>query len=299
MSSAILGDHFDVHGGGVDNLFPHHENEVAQSEPLCGSPWVRYWLHPEHLDLRGEKMSKSLGNVIGVPDLTGRHGYDALRWFYATHHYRSKLPFTWDLMDAAFAGYARIKRLVEVLGEKLLAAPKLPALGVAGAYASQRAPEARTPRLGHTYTTGAFGEKSARFVAGFIEAMDDDLNTPNALAALFEYVNELYAGGIETSADLASVLAAYRCLTAHLSILGIELARPELHAELCAEYAVPPASGQAAGRGGDAAIDRLVALRTEARKQKDFARGDAIRKLLADAGVEIEDKPDGTRWSVK
>ena len=86
----MLGCHFDVHGGAVDNLFPHHENEIAQSEPLCGSPWVRYWMHPEHLDLRGEKMSKSLGNVIGVPELLERHRYDEVRWFYAMNHYRTQ-----------------------------------------------------------------------------------------------------------------------------------------------------------------------------------------------------------------
>jgi cysteinyl-tRNA synthetase len=296
MSTALLGDHFDVHGGGVDNLFPHHENEVAQSEPLTGAPWVRYWLHPEHLDLRGVKMSKSLGNVIGVPDLLARHGADAVRWFYATHHYRTKLPFGWDLMDQAIAGYQRIKRLADVLAERLLAAPGPVTIPARGEYASARPPAERTPRGRHAFVHGAFGEQSARFVDRFTAAMDDDLDAPGAMAATFAYVNELYAAGAPDHPDLPSILAAYRCLTTHLAIFGVEIARPELHPELSAGYAVPPAAGADPGRGGDAAVDRLLALRTEARKAKDFAKGDTIRKLLAEAGVEIEDTKDGPRW---
>jgi cysteinyl-tRNA synthetase len=299
MSGALLGDHFDVHGGGVDNLFPHHENEVAQSEPLCGHPWVRYWLHPEHLDLRGIKMSKSLGNVIGVPDLLERFGADGVRWFYATHHYRSKLPFGWDLMEQAITGYQRIKRLVDVLGERITAAGPLPALEARGVYASQRSAAERSPRQRHALVQGAFGEASTRFIDRFIGAMDDDLNAPQAMAALFDYVNELYAAGVEQSPDAASQLAVYRCLTTHLAVFGIEIALPALSPELCAEYAVTASSGAPAGRGGDAIIDKLLVMRAEARKSKDFAKGDAIRKLLAEAGLEIEDTPQGPRWTTK
>jgi cysteinyl-tRNA synthetase len=298
MSTALLGDHFDIHGGGIDNLFPHHENEVAQSEPLCGNPWVHTWLHPEHLDLRGEKMSKSLGNVIHVPDLCAPHGYDAVRWFFATHHYRTKLPFSFELLDQACAGYRRIRRLVEVLAEKLSASPELPSLGAAGTYASERPPEARVPRMRHTYAVGAFAAHSERFIERFIAAMDDDLNTPVAISAFFEYANELYAGGVEATTDLASLLSVYRCLTAHLAVLGVEIARPELYPELCAESVFEPPRASR-GRGGDDAVDRLVALRNEARKQRDFAKADSIRKLLTEAGIEIEDKPDGTSWRVK
>jgi hypothetical protein len=181
---------------------------------------VRTWLHPEHLDLRGVKMSKSLGNVIGVPDLLARHGADAVRWFYATHHYRSKLPFGWDLLDQAVAGYQRIKRLVDLVAERLLAAPDLPVIAALGEYASQRPPELRAPRLRHSYTAGVHGEASERMIARFAAAMDDDLNVPAAMAALFDYVSELYAGGIEASADLPSLLSVYRCLTAHLAVFA-------------------------------------------------------------------------------
>ncbi|AKT41910.1 cysteine--tRNA ligase [Chondromyces crocatus] len=299
MSTALLGDHFDVHGGGIDNLFPHHENEVAQSEPLCGHPWVRYWLHPEHLDLRGTKMSKSLGNVVGVSDLVERHGVDVVRWFFSTHHYRTKLPFDWDLLEQAAAGYQRIKRLVDVLAERLSGAPASVFELPRGSYPSQRPPELRVPRMRHTYTTGKFGAASEQFIEKFTAAMNDDLDAPTAMAALFEYVSGLYAAGIEAHPEVAELLPVYRCLTAHLAIFGVEIARPELHAEVCVDYAVPPSSGAAAGRGGDEVVDRLLALRTQARKDKDFAKGDMIRKLLIEAGVEVEDSPQGTRWSAR
>jgi cysteinyl-tRNA synthetase len=295
MSTALLGAHFDVHGGGIDNMFPHHENEIAQSEPLCGRPWVRYWLHPEHLDLRGIKMSKSLGNVIGIDQLLEGRGHDEVRWFYAAQHYRSKLPFGWDLMDQSAQGYARIKKLVTVLADKLRgqANVELPK----GLYASQRAESERVPRMRHHYASGEFAGATEAFMARFIAAMDDDLNTPNAVAAMFDYVSALYGANIEQCADLPSLLAVYRTLVRHLSVFGVEIAEPALYPELIAEFAAPPVeSGQ--GRGGDSVVDRLLVMRTEARKSKDFAKADAIRKLLDEAGVQLEDTPQGPRWSV-
>jgi cysteinyl-tRNA synthetase len=294
MSTALLGNHFDVHGGGIDNMFPHHENEIAQSEPLCGRPWVRYWLHPEHLDLKDVKMSKSLGNVIGIEELLEKHRHDEVRWFYATQHYRAKLPFSWELVAQASQGYARIKKLVQVLADKLRGKEiPLPP----GLYASQRPEEERVPRQRHRLVHGAYKAETERFLTRFIEAMDDDLNTPNAVAAMFDYVSALYAAGIEQSTDLPSLLAVYRTLVLHLSVLGVEIAEPALFPELMAEYAVPPEEQAAQGRGGDAVIDRLLAMRLEARKAKDFAKADAIRNLLTEAGVVLEDTPQGPRWS--
>ena len=296
MSSTLLGERFDVHGGAVDNLFPHHENEVAQSEPLFGRPWVRYWLHPEHLDLRGEKMSKSLGNVVGIPKLLEDNSYDEIRWFFATHHYRSKLPYSRELLEQSTAGYRKIDRLITVLEQKLVGSD-LSATRVASSYASLRPDEKRVPRLRHRYETGLYADQISRFLARFMSAMDEDLNGPQAVAALFDHVNELYAAGIERCEDLSAQLAVYRCLTRHLGVFGIEKAHPELYPELCAEYAQfpSPASG---GRGGDQAIDRLLELRQQARQQKDFAKSDAIRDLMKEAGVEVEDSPEGSRWSV-
>ena len=295
MSTAVFGSHFDVHGGGVDNLFPHHENEIAQSEPLCGHPWVKYWLHPEHLDLKNEKMSKSLGNVIGIPELLERHSHDEVRWFFSSQHYRSKLPFSWDLLEQSSQGYARVRKLLQILEPKLTTAP-IPHLPK-GLYPSQRSAAERFPRFRHHYVAGKFGEITKQFLERFISAMDDDINTPRAVAAIFDYVSDLYASKIEEAADPADVLPVYRCIARHLAVLGVEVARPELYPELVSDYAQAPIAGPS-GKGGDSAIDRLVEMRTLARANKNFAQSDAIRDLLRDAGVELEDTPQGPRWSM-
>jgi cysteinyl-tRNA synthetase len=295
MSTAVLGSHFDVHGGGIDNMFPHHENEIAQSTPLCGKPWVRYWLHPDHLDLKEIKMSKSLGNVIGIQELLEKHDHDQVRWFYATQHYRSKLPFSWDLLTQSAQGYARIARLVQILGDKL--AGKLEGVVLPkGRYVSERDEGDQVPRLRHHYLSGAYREPTEAFMHRFIEAMDDDLNTPNAVAAMFDYVSALYAANIEQSEDHASLLAVYRTLVRHLAVLGVEIADPALYPQLIAEYAFAPSEG-GAGRGGDEVIDTLLQMRLDARKNKDFAKADAIRNLLSEAGVTLEDTPQGPRWT--
>jgi cysteinyl-tRNA synthetase len=256
---------------------------------------VRYWLHPDHLDLKEVKMSKSLGNVIGIEELLSRHGHDEVRWFYATQHYRAKLPFSWELVAQAAQGYARIKKLVTILADKLRAQP-LVALE-RGLYASERPEAERVPRMRHHYVHGQFGAHTESFLRRFIEAMDDDLNTPNAVAALFDYVSALYSAQIEQASDVGSLLAVYRTLVRHLSVLGVEIAEPELYPELVADFAQPPEQGRA-GRGGDSVIDRLLTMRREARAAKDFAKADAIRNLLSEAGVALEDTPAGPRWSV-
>ena len=234
MSSATLGETFDVHGGAVDNMFPHHENEIAQSQPLCGcDTWVKYWMHPEHLDLRGEKMSKSLGNVVGVPGLLEKHSYDQVRWFYAMNHYRTKLAFSDDLIDSAAEGYQKITNLIRILEGKLSGSEEAEAgVPARGEYASLREVDKRIPRLRHYYEYGQFGGSATKFIKRFRDAMDDDLNSPQATAAMFDYVNELYRDGIEASADLPSVLAAYRCIVRHLYVLGIEIPNEELYPQL-------------------------------------------------------------------
>ena len=304
MSTVTLGDHFDVHGGGIDNLFPHHENEVAQAEPLCGHPWVGYWMHPAHLQLLDEagepvKMSKSLGNVIGIPQLLAEHGADQVRWFFGVTHYRSSLAFNWQLLDEAGKGFDKIKRAVSILEQRLLQADDAQlSIPVQGHYASLRAPEHAVPREREAFGHGAFGEASLRFVDRFIAGMDDDMGTPKATAAVFDYVGELFAGGIEQSDDVPSLLAAYRCLTRHLWVLGVELCHPRLYPELAAE-SFPVAGGDDKREQALAGvIDKLLEARQAARKAKDFAKSDLIRDLLKDAGVLVEDTPKGPRWDL-
>ncbi|MEM7678200.1 MAG: cysteine--tRNA ligase, partial [Myxococcota bacterium] len=233
MSRAVLGDHFDIHGGAVDNMFPHHENEIAQSEPICGHPWVRYWMHPEHLSLQNEqgeaiKMSKSLGNVISVPELLKDREANAVRWhFAASAHYRTKVAFRWDLLDASEEGFSRIAKLVQVLESKLQ-----PCEAAGGLYRTQREPQAQAPRDREALAQGEFAEHAHRLMSRFREAMDDDLSTPQASAALFDYARDLYAAGIEDNSDQPSLRAAYRCLVRHLHVFGVELAHPEHYPEL-------------------------------------------------------------------
>jgi len=300
MSSATLGETFDVHGGAVDNMFPHHENEIAQSQPLCGSDrWVRYWLHPEHLDLRGEKMSKSLGNVIGIPELLEHHGADEVRWFFCMTHYRSRLAFNHELVSSAAEGFARIRRLVRTLEQRLVAALEQGSAGpgVAGTYATLRRPDEAAPRLRHRLVRGAYTELNQRLIDRFMAAMDDDLGCPLATAALFDYVGELYSAGIESQDDPVSLLAAYQTLVQHLWVLGIEYPSQQLFPELAAE-SFPVEQQAEAAAPYRAVIDRLLALRQQARADKDFARADLIRDMLAEAGLVVEDTPRGPRWEL-
>jgi cysteinyl-tRNA synthetase len=311
MSTTMLGNNFDVHGGGIDNLFPHHENEVAQSEPLCGHPWVGYWMHPAHLQLLDEdgkpiKMGKSLGNAIGIPELLARHGADVVRWFFAVTHYRSSLAFNWQLIGETSKGFDKIKRAVAALERRLEQASDAElVLPAKGTYASLREGDAGVPREREAFESGSLGAISARFMERFIAAMDDDMGTPKATAALFDYVGELFTAGIEDGGagepiDVPSLFAAYRCLTRHLWVLGVELPNVRLYPELAADC-LP-----AAGGGGDlereaalgGVIDKLLELRQAARTAKDFAKSDLIRDLLEQAGVAVEDTPKGPRWDL-
>ncbi len=256
MSMKYLGPEFDIHTGGVDNIFPHHENEIAQSETATGRQFVRMWMHSEHLQVDGDKMSKSLGNQYTLADLLER-GLEprALRYFFLTTHYRKKLNFTLAGVEDAAAGLKRIDEM---------------------RFRLEHAEEAGG--LESTLTT-AVTEARERFAAG----LADDLNTSEALAALFGLVKAVNIA-IETSrlamGDRATVLG--------------------LIAEMDTVFGVlDPADWRTEGEAGgldDAEIDRLVAERQQARADRDFARSDQIRDQLAEAGVVIEDTPSGPRW---
>lgn len=300
MATAMLGEHFDVHGGGADNRFPHHENEIAQSEPLCGHPWVKYWMHPALLQLVDEqaqpvKMSKSLGNVISIPELFERYPAELVRWFYGSSHYRTTLAFSYQLLDEAAEGFKKIRRAVRALEEQLMQADAADLrVGVASQYASLRG-DAGFPREREAFSAGVFGEHSSTFVDRFIAAMDEDMGTSAAAAAIFDYVGALFAAGIESSDDVGSLLAAYRCLTRHLYVLGVEFPNERLYPELAADCFQSTDAGQGSGKL-EGVIDRMLELRREARAAKDWAKADLIRDLLTEAGVEVEDTPKGARW---
>jgi len=246
MSTGCLGNHFDIHGGGADLQFPHHENEIAQSEGATGEPFVNVWMHNGFVRVNEEKMSKSLGNFFTVREILARYRPEEIRYFILSSHYRSPLNYDDAHLDQARAALSRLYTALRGL------------------------PEAEP--------AGAEGHR-ARFNA----AMDDDFNTPEALAVLFDLardINRLRGDDLSAAAALGSEL---RSLGA---VLGLLAQDAETYLQ--------------AGAGGtviaDAEIDALIQRRTDARKAKDFAEADRIRDQLQEAGILLEDSAGGTTW---
>ena len=257
MAGSLLGDTVDIHMGGEDLLFPHHENEIAQSEAATARPLARFWLHVRHLKVDARKMSKSLGNFHTVRELLDE-GYDpaAIRWALLAAHYRSELNFTRDGLNDAAAGVQRLLDFRRRVRE-------CPAATGSGARLAARAGE-------HLEAFGA--------------ALDDDLNVPRALAALWTLVREVNtaldgAGGRMSRGDREAVLGALAGMDTVLGVLDLAAASREV-----------------AGAEDDR-VRRLVEARERARGDSDFATADRIREELAAEGIRLEDTPDGTRWT--
>jgi cysteinyl-tRNA synthetase len=266
MAMKYLGETLDIHTGGIDLAFPHHENEIAQSEGATGKPFVRYWVHAEHLLVEGEKMSKSLGNFYTMRDLYGK-GYkpSALRYALASVPYGRQLNFTFDGLQQATNSVERIRNFADRLK--------------AGKFAAG--------------SVGGMKERAAKALNDYDEGLADDLNTAVALAAAFDFVREaniaMDAGGFgqEDAAAALQFLAKFDEVFAVVRDNDTEKLR-----EL----------GFAAVEGGfaDAEIENLVAERQSARQRRDYAKSDEIRKKLADSGILLEDSKDGSvRWKRK
>ena len=256
MSIAQLGETFDIHTGGEDLIFPHHEDEIAQSEGATGQQFVRYWLHVKHLLVNGEKMSKSKRNDYKLGDLVER-GFSpaAIRYLLLSAHYRKELNFTWEGLDDAVAA---LNRLVAF-------ADRLDAVQIQGS------------------SDAELQSISANALENFQSALDDDLNTPEALAALFTFVRESNAAldraGGATQAERDAAVAALRRMD---EVFGfIDLARTYAR-DVDADFA--------------AWVDQRIAERQAARGRRDFQTADAIRQELTAAGVALEDTPAGPRW---
>jgi cysteinyl-tRNA synthetase len=245
MSTACLGHHFDIHGGGLDLKFPHHENEIAQSEAATGESYVNYWMHNGHVRIDDEKMSKSLGNFFTVREVLARYRAEEVRYFLLSSHYRSPLNYSADMLAQARAALQRL-------------------------YLALRGLPDAEPVGGET--------EAERFAA----AMDDDFNTPLALAALFDLAREVNRLRETDTAAAAGLAARLRELAGVLGLLR------------------QPAEDYLKGAGeehsDDADIDALVAERDEARRLRDFARADRIRDELQSRGVVLEDSAAGTTW---
>ena len=253
MSAKYLGTPFDIHAGGADLIFPHHENEIAQSEGSSGRRFARHWLHNGMVNLGGEKLSKSTGHVIDLAEAIERHGGPAVRMFYLRAAYRSPVEFSEDLLNEAAASLDRLR-----------------------AFRRRSAP-ARVP--------------DTSTMERFVTAMDNDFNTAEALAVLFETVRDGNAR-LDRGRDAGSLAAAAAGIA---DVLGIDLREAGLDdlgvplAELAVTYDIGAGSPEAV-------INGLVVARGRARDAHDWGRADAIRDDLAAIGVLIEDSADGTRW---
>ena len=282
MAKTYLGDGFDIHGGGLDLVFPHHENEVAQSECATGvHPYARYWMHNGMLTLGDEKMSKSLGNIMRIRDLLDRVPTDALRLFYLQAHYRSPLPYSEAQLEEALVGMDRLYTAKEVL-EQMAAQPETD--GVA----------ALVRDLGEP--AEMLAEHADHFATRFGEAMDDDFNSARALGSLFELARAAnrFANNRKwrkRGSALAKVaLEAFALVDRALGIGGLPAA------EWFAQVRVLRLA--AAGHTADE-VEALVAARAEARAAKDWARADEARDALAALGVILMDGPEGTTWRMQ
>jgi cysteinyl-tRNA synthetase len=290
MATKYLGPAFDIHGGGMDLIFPHHENEIAQSR-AAGDSFARYWLHNGLLGLAGEKMSKSVGNSLLVTDVLRRVRPPELRYYLVQAHYRSPLEYSEDALEEAVAAYQRIERFV------VRASEVLSRLGMGGLVMARLGPDA----------AAGPGEEPLGLPVSFRSAMDEDLGVPAALAAVHACVRD--GNQALATSDKAGVRASLVRLRAMLDVLGLDPLAPHWAGLAGAGLAGAglPGAGPAGGPGvGDRVRDVLGSLvkltlqqRDAARARRDYATADAIRDGLEEIGVLVEDTPEGPRWELK
>ena len=269
MSMKFLGETFDIHGGGKDLIFPHHENEIAQAEAATGKPFVKYWLHNGFVNINAEKMSKSLGNFFTIKEVLERYDAEVLRFFLLSAHYRSPIDFSDQNLKDAELGLERIYHALAGIDERLLEP-------------GEPAPSEESAEL---------SERCAALPARFEEAMDDDFNTALALGHVFDLVRAINRGLPYAATkvllrvkqevmEIAAVLGV--CNSQPASFLERIKARKTLGIEIPVEE-----------------IERLIAERGEARKAKNFKRSDEIRDQLLASNVVLLDGAQGTTWKVK
>ena len=253
MSKKYLGDEIDIHAGGEDLIFPHHENEIAQSEACNGVEFAKYWMHNAFLNIDNKKMSKSAGNFFTVREIGEKYDLQVLRFFMLSAHYRSPLNFSADLMEAAKNGLERIV--------------------TCGEYIRRMQENGKETEL--TEEEKQLLQESSCYTDKFREAMDDDFNTADAIAAVFELVKFCNTRLSEESSR-AFAEALYGQMTQLCDVLGIILERKE---EIL-----------------DEEIENLIEERNQARKEKNFARADEIRDLLLEKGIVLKDTREGVQW---
>ena len=274
MSLKYLGNTLDIHGGGQDLIFPHHENEIAQSEGFTGiKPFVKYWLHNGMVQFGEEKMSKSLGNLITIKEALTKYSADAIRIFILNSHYRSPLTYSEESFEAAEKAANRLRQVANS--------------------------ELDDPEIEYEHTFDADSYRSQ-----FIEAMDDDFNSAQAIATLFDLTRDIN----RASEEGYSVAPAQKALLELASILGLSLKpleKPPLDAELLVQIRdlvykeLNRAITVDKTQGAEELIEELIKLRNELREAKEWQRADIIRSKLGDLGIVLEDTPKGTEWKYR
>lgn len=268
MSMKYLGETFDFHGGGSDLIFPHHENEIAQSEGCTGiHPFVHYWLHNGFITVNEEKMSKSLGNFFMVIDILEHYDPETLRFFIVSTHYRSPLDFSDARLTEAQKSLARLRQAQETLGElsEMLSA-------------------------GPTAESLALREKVKELREAFMEAMRDDFNTALAISHMFALAKEINIyhkavvdAGIKPDGKLVAMFNDVFAETC--SIIGV------------LEKTAAPAAEEAGDSKEAELVEMLIAMRQDARKNKNYALADELRNKLNEIGIVLQDTPQGVKWS--
>ncbi|MHB1452497.1 MAG: cysteine--tRNA ligase [Saccharofermentanales bacterium] len=258
MSRKYLGDTIDIHCGGQDLVFPHHENEIAQSEAVTGKPFVRYWIHNGFININNHKMSKSAGNFFTIRDIAKKYPYDVIRFFILSSHYRSPINFSDDLLEASSNALERIRNCKESIGFEIKNNPK---------FNSGTHPVNVDDDLDLTNSIKAASEK-------FTEAMDDDLNTADAISEIFNLVKEVNISIMHHSVSTRTLQNAGSKIAELCSVLGISMESPD---------SIPQT------------IILLAEERTKAKKEKNFALADSIRDQILQKGFTLSDTPSGTK----
>lgn len=283
MSMKYLGETFDIHGGGKDLVFPHHENEIAQSEAATGKPFVKYWLHNGFVNINSEKMSKSLGNFFTIKEVLDKYDSEVLRFFLLSAHYRSPVDFSDQNLTEAETGMERIYKTLVAIDETLASNP---ATGVE---------EIDESSLGEAERE--LFDKSGALPLRFREAMDDDFNTALAMGHIFDLVrcvNRVLSEAKERSNTLSTLCAQVKADIGKIAdVLGIFTSEPtslltRLKDRKASELDISVEE-----------IERLITERAAARKAKDFKRSDEIRDYLLGKNIVLLDSAQGTSWSVK
>ncbi|MEU5694693.1 cysteine--tRNA ligase [Actinosynnema sp. NPDC020468] len=250
MATAYLGPRFDIHGGGIDLIFPHHENEQAQSR-AAGDHFAEYWMHNAWVTMSGEKMSKSLGNVVSIPEMLKRVRAAELRYYLVGPHYRSTIEYSETALEDSVSGYRRVESFLRRVVER----------------------------------TGSVSDDGS-YTPAFVASMDDDMGTPGALAAIHKRVREGNTA-LEAGDDLTARAAA-SSVRAMTGVLGLD------------PLSWTDSARDDSGRKALAAlVEQLLEERQKARRDRDFARADALRDHLLLAGIAVEDTPDGPLWTLK